>query len=190
MMVFSNVIKSLIWLIWHWVLPLWCAWLCKVRKSEIAAQLQHAVARESEQDIGFLPQGLVSKADLVFLLGSLGRLHSGVDRIIHNLGFCTISKMGHRGMRDSINHEIEDNNSFLDTQLDRDYYLALHLHWEIKLPSDCCTCQGSKVTGTWASFSWILPDGEDRAVVACLLLLSCLIKKLRNSRNWKQAKHP
>ena len=93
--------------------------------------------------MGVLPRGHVSKADLVLLFGSLGRLHSEVDKIIHNLGSCAISKMGHRGMRDSINHEIDDNNSFSDTQLDRDYYLALHLHWEIKLPSDCCTCQGS-----------------------------------------------
>merc|ERR1712030_64647 len=97
---------------------------------EIAARLRHAMATGSEHMDEGLPQGHVSVAELIPLFESLGRLHSEVDGMVHNLESCATSKGGYKGMRDSINRENDGDNSFSGTRSDRDYHSALHLHRE------------------------------------------------------------
>ena len=97
---------------------------------EIAAQLRHATTRGLEQMDEGLPQGFVSVADLIPLFQSISCLHFEVDGMVHNLESCATSRVGYKGMRDSINSEVDGDNSFSGSRSDRDYHSALRLHRE------------------------------------------------------------
>merc|ERR1711905_55408 len=153
---------------------------------EIAARLRHAAATGSEHMDEGLPQGFVSVAELIPLFESLGRLHSEVDGMVHNLESCATSKVGYKGMRDSINREIDGDNSFSGTRSDRDYHSALQTHREKNFLANAAHAKALRSSASGhhsAGSSQIGAQGGSGARTPAQLLK----KKLRNSKNRKQA---
>ena len=106
--------------------------------------------------------------------------------MVHNLESCATSKVGYKGMRDSINRENDGDNSFSGTRSDRDYHSALHLHREKTFLANAAHAKALRSSASGhhsAGSSQMGGQGGSGAKTPAQLLK----KKLRNSKNRKQA---
>ena len=153
---------------------------------EIAAKLRHAATNGSVPMDEGLPQGYVSVAELIPLFESIGRLHFEVDGMVHNLESCATSKVGYKGMRESINREVDGDNSFSGSRSDRDYHSSLQTHREKNYLANAAHAKALRSSASGhhsAGSSQIGAQGGSGSKTPAQLLK----KKLRNSKNRKQA---
>ena len=106
--------------------------------------------------------------------------------MVHNLESCVTSKVGYKMMRDSINREVDGDNSFSGSRSDRDYHSALRLHREKNLLQTAAHAKALRASASGqqsGANSQMGAQGSGGARTPAQVLK----KKLRNSKNRKQA---